>query len=156
MRMVMNDHFDYVLVEASGISEPLPVVAGFLGDEEVMSQIDESVRVDAMITVVDALNFPLDYEKCDSLSERRISLDLEDDRCVSDVLAEQVEFASVILINKVDLVSERDLRRLEAVLHQLNPKARIARATHGVVPMDLLLDTHSFEFEKTSQASGWQ
>jgi G3E family GTPase len=155
-RLVMNDHFDYVLVEASGISEPLPVVAGFLGDEEITSQLDESVRVDAMITVVDALNFPLDYEKCDSLSERRISLDVEDDRSVSDVLAEQVEFANVIVINKVDLVSQQDLRRLEAVLHQLNPKARIASATHGVVPMDLLLDTNSFEFEQATQASGWQ
>ena len=155
-RMVMNDHFDYVLVEASGISEPLPVVAGFLGEEEVASQIDEAVRVDAMITVVDALNFPLDYEKSDALSQRRIALDLEDDRSVSDVLAEQVEFANVIVINKVDLVSEQELRRLEAILHQLNPKARLARATHGVVPMDLLLDTHAFEFEKASQASGWQ
>lgn len=155
-RMVASNQFDYVLVEASGISEPLPVVAGFLSDEEVQGQLDEAVRVDATITVVDALNFPLDYEKCDTLGERRISLDPDDDRSVSDVLAEQVEFANVIVINKVDLVSEQDLRRLEAVLHQLNPKARLVRASHGVVPMELLLDTHSFEFEQASQASGWQ
>ncbi len=155
-RMLLSEQFDYVLVEASGISEPLPVVAGFLGDEEAGDPIEDAVRVDAMITVVDALNFPLDYEKGDSLSERRISLDLEDDRCVADVLAEQVEFANVIVINKVDLVSDQELRRLEAVLHQLNPKARLVRASHGVVPMDLLVDTNAFEFEKASQASGWQ
>jgi G3E family GTPase len=155
-RMVMSEQFDYVLVEASGISEPLPVVAGFLGDEEAADPMDDAVRVDATITVVDALNFPLDYEKGDSLSERRIALDLDDDRCVADVLAEQVEFANVIVINKVDLVSDPELRRLEAVLHQLNPKARLVRASHGVVPMDLLVDTNAFEFEKASQASGWQ
>jgi G3E family GTPase len=155
-RMVTSDQFDYVLVEASGISEPLPVVAGFLGDEELNGQLEELVRVDATITVVDAHNFPLDYEKCDTLGERRISLDPDDDRAVSDVLAEQVEFANVIVINKVDLVGEQELRRLEAILHQLNPKARLVRSTHGVVPMDLLLDTHAFEFEQASQASGWQ
>lgn len=155
-RMVESNQFDYLLVEASGISEPLPVVAGFLSEEELNGQLEEAVRVDATITVVDALNFPLDYEKCDTLGERRISLDPDDDRSVSDVLAEQVEFANVIVINKVDLVSEQELRRLEAILHQLNPKARLVPASHGVVPMDLLLDTHSFEFEQASQASGWQ
>jgi G3E family GTPase len=155
-RMVESNQFDYVLVEASGISEPLPVVAGFLSEEELNGELEETVRVDAMITVVDALNFPLDYEKCDTLGERRISLDPDDDRSVSDVLAEQVEFANVIVINKVDLVSEQDLRRLEAILHQLNPKARIERASHGVVPMETVLDTHAFEFEQASQASGWQ
>jgi G3E family GTPase len=155
-QLTQSNRFDYLLVEATGISEPLPVAAGFLGEDEEGNLLEESVRVDAMITVVDALNFPLDYEKGDALRERRIALDLEDDRSVADVLAEQVEFANVIVINKVDLVGERELRRLEAVLHQLNPKARLVRTSHGVVPMDAVLDTHTFEFEKASQASGWQ
>lgn len=155
-QLVASDQFDYILVEATGISEPLPVAAGFFADDELGNTLDDVVRVDCMITVVDALNFPLDFEKSDTLRDRRIALDPADDRSVSDVLAEQVEFANVIVINKTDLVSELDLRRLEAVLHQLNPKARLIEATHGMVPMETLLDTHAFEFEKASQASGWQ
>ena len=155
-QLVASDQFDYIVVEATGISEPLPVAAGFFADDELGNTLDDVVRVDCMITVVDALNFPLDYEKSDTLRDRRIALDPADDRSVSDVLAEQVEFANVIVINKTDLVSELDLRRLEAVLHQLNPKARLIEATHGMVPMETLLDTHAFEFEKASQASGWQ
>jgi G3E family GTPase len=155
-QLAASEQFDYVLVESTGISEPLPVAAGFFSDEEGGSSLDDIVRVDAMITVVDALNFPLDFEKSDTLSDRRISLDQSDDRSVSDVLAEQVEFANIIVINKTDLVDEVELRRLEAVLHQLNPKARLVRATHGIAPMELLLDTRAFDFEEASQSSGWQ
>src|SRR5689334_12818938 len=155
-QLVSSGQFDYVLVEATGISEPLPVAAGFFADDDVGSALEDQVRVDAMITVVDALNFPLDFEKSDTLRDRRIALDPADDRSVSDVLAEQVEFANIIVINKIDLVAEIDLRRLEAILHQLNPKARLIRATHGMVPMELLLDTQAFDFEEASQSSGWQ
>lgn len=155
-QIASSNQFDYVLVEATGISEPLPVAAGFFTDDEFGNTLDDLVRVDAMITVVDAMNFPLDFEKSDTLRDRRIALDPADDRSISDVLAEQVEFANVIVINKTDLVSDLELRRLEAVLHQLNPKAKLVQATHGMVPMETLLDTHAFEFEKASQASGWQ
>jgi G3E family GTPase len=155
-QLVNSGQFDYVLVEATGISEPLPVAAGFFADDDVGNALEDQVRVDAMITVVDALNFPLDFEKSDTLRDRRIALDPADDRSVSDVLAEQVEFANIIVINKIDLVAEIDLRRLEAILHQLNPKARLIRATHGMVPMELLLDTQAFDFEEASQSSGWQ
>lgn len=155
-QIVESHQFDYVLVEATGISEPLPVAAGFFTDDAEGRALDDIVRVDAMITVVDALNFPLDFEKSETLGERRIALDPSDDRSVSDVLAEQVEFANVIVINKTDLVSELELRRLEALLAQLNPKATLLRATHGILPLEALLDTEAFEFEEASQASGWQ
>jgi G3E family GTPase len=155
-QLAKSDRFDYVLVESTGISEPLPVAAGFFADDEEGNALEDVVRVDAMITVVDALNFPLDFDKSDTLRDRRIALDSADDRSVSDVLAEQVEFANIIVINKTDLVAEVDLRRLEAILHQLNPKARLIRATHGMVPMEMLLDTQAFDFEEASQSSGWQ
>jgi len=155
-RIVESGQFDYIVVEATGISEPLPVAAGFFSDDQEGRTLDEIVRVDAMITVVDALNFPLDYEKGDTLGERRVALDPADDRSVADVLAEQVEFANVIIVNKTDLVDELELRRLEAVLHQLNPKAQLLPTTHGIVPMEAVLDTEAFDFEDASQASGWQ
>ncbi len=151
-----SQHFDYLLIEATGITEPLPVAASFFADDEFGNALDDTVRVDAMITVVDALNFPLDFERGDTLRERRVALDPGDDRAVADVLAEQVEFANVIVINKAELVTPQDLRRLEAVLYQLNPKAKLLESTHGVVPIEALLDTYSFDFEKASQASGWQ
>lgn len=155
-QIAKSDQFDYVLVEATGISEPMPVAAGFFADDEQGNALEDIVRVDATITVVDAHNFPLDYEKSDTLRERRIALDQADDRSVSDVLAEQVEFANIIVINKADLVDEIELRRLEAILHQLNPKAKLVRATHGMVPMEILLDTQTFDFDEASQSSGWQ
>jgi G3E family GTPase len=155
-QLAKSDQFDYVLVESTGISEPLPVAAGFFADDDLGGALEDLVRVDAMITVVDALNFPLDFDKSDTLRDRRIALDPADDRSVSDVLAEQVEFANIIVINKTDLVGEVELRRLEAILHQLNPKAKLLRATHGMVPMETLLDTQAFDFEEASQSSGWQ
>ncbi len=155
-RIAESGHFDYVLVEPTGISEPLPVAAGFFSDDEDGRSLDELVRVDAMITVVDALNFPQDFERSDTLVDRKVALDPADDRSVSDVLAEQVEFANVIVISKTDLVSEVDLRRLEAILHQLNPKAKLVQASHGLVSIEALLDTDAFDFEEASQASGWQ
>jgi G3E family GTPase len=155
-KLAASNEFDYLLIESTGISEPLPVAACFFLDDEFGNTLDDVVRLDTMVTVVDALNFPLDYERADMLRERRVALDESDDRSVSDVLAEQVEFANVIVINKVDLVPERELRRLEAVLHQLNPKAKLLAASHGVIPLDLIVDTHTFDFEKATQASGWQ
>jgi G3E family GTPase len=155
-KLAASNEFDYLLIESTGISEPLPVAATFFLDDEFGNTLDDIVRLDTMVTVVDALNFPLDYEHAATLRERRVALDEADDRSVSDVLAEQVEFANVIVINKVDLVPERDLRRLEAVLHQFNPKAKLLAASHGVIPLDMIVDTHSFDFEKATQASGWQ
>lgn len=154
--LASSNCFDYVLVEATAITEPLPVAAGFFMEDDSGGALEDVVRVDAMITVVDALSFPLDFERGETLRDRRVTLDPADDRAVADVLAEQVEFANVIVINKADLANEQELRRLEAVLQQLNPKAKVVEATHGIVPMEAVLDTHSFDFERVSQASGWQ
>lgn len=147
---------DYILVEATGIAEPLPVAANFISEDEEGLSLESLVKIDAAITVVDALNFPLDYERGDTLEERRIDVASGDDRSVSDVLAEQVEFASILVINKADLVSKEALQKLESLLEQLNPLAKIIVTTHGIAPTSSLLDTNSFEFESVSQASGWQ
>lgn len=151
-----SGEFDYLLIEATGISEPLPIATAFFSEDESDESLESLVEFDSMVTVVDAHNFPIDFESHDTLRERRIALDESDDRSVSDVLAEQVEFANTIVLNKTDLVPEAALRRLEAVLHHLNPEARLIQATHGVVPSEDLIDTRAFDFEKVSQASGWQ
>jgi G3E family GTPase len=155
-RIHASNQFDYLLIEATGISEPLPIASVFFSDDDSETSLESLLDLDSMVTVVDARNFPLDFESRDTLGDRRIALDDNDDRSVSDVLAEQVEFANTIVINKADLVPEEDLRRLEAVLHQLNPEARLISATHGIAPSEAMIDTHAFDFEKVSQASGWQ
>jgi G3E family GTPase len=155
-KLAASNEFDYLLIEATGISEPLPIAAGFFVDDEYGHALDDIARLDTMVTVVDALNFPQDYDRADTLRERRVALDDADDRSVADVLAEQVEFANVIVINKADLVAPHELRRLEAVLEQLNPKAKLLSASHGVIPLDMILETRAFDFEKSTQDSGWQ
>lgn len=154
--LAKSGEIDYILVEATGIAEPLPVAANFFSEDEEGLSLESLVRIDAAITVVDALNFPLDYERSDTLANRRLGVTSGDDRNVSDVLAEQVEFASILVINKSDLVSTEALERLEAILEQLNPDATRIVTTHGIAPVTSLMNTRSFDFETVSQASGWQ
>lgn len=155
-RIHSSNRYDHLVIEATGISEPLPIASAFFSDEDGEGGLQDLIEVDSMITVVDAHNFPLDFDSRDSLRDRRIALDDTDDRSVSDVLAEQVEFANTIVVNKADLSNDLELRRLEAILHQLNPEAHLIRATHGIAPSESLIGTHAFDFERVSQSSGWQ
>ena len=108
-----------------------------------------------MVTVVDAVNFLRDYRSARTLQEEGESLGEDDQRNVVDLLVEQVEFCDVLLISKTDLVSEADLETLTATLRLLNPDARIIPIRHGMVPLDAVLDTGLFDFEKAQQAPGW-
>lgn len=151
-----SGNYDYLLVESSCISEPLSVAANFFSEEEDGAGLEEVVRLDTLVTVVDALNFPRDYERSETLVDRQLALDDADDRCVSDVLAEQVEFADVVIVNKSDRVGDAELKHLAAILAYLNPKARLVLTSHGVAALDILLNTRSFDFESASRAAGWQ
>lgn len=155
-KIAESGSYDYLLVESNCISEPLSVAANFFSEEEEGPGLEEIVRLDTLVTVVDARNFPHDYERSETLVDRQLALDDSDDRCVSDVLAEQVEFADVVMVNKSDRVGETELQRLTAILSYLNPKARLIRTSHGVAALDTLLNTRSFDFESASRAAGWQ
>ncbi|MEP1868482.1 MAG: zinc metallochaperone GTPase ZigA [Paraglaciecola sp.] len=154
-RLAKEKKYDYLVIESTGISEPLPVAETFtFADEDGVSLSDIST-LDTMVTVVDALNFLQDYDQAKSLNEVGESLGEEDERSVADLLVEQVEFADVILISKTDLVSEDELLRLKSILQTLNTEATQIPIKNGKVPVKQVLATGKFNFEKAQQAPGW-
>jgi G3E family GTPase len=147
--------YDYLLIESTGVTAPLPVAEMFTFADERGESLADVARLDTLVTLVDAEHFLDDWQSEDELSTRQLALDEDDQRSVSDLLVEQIEFANVLVLSKLDRVSAEDAERIEALLHQLNPEARIARATHGNLPAEAVLDTGLFAFEELEQAAGW-
>jgi G3E family GTPase len=147
--------FDYLLVESTGISEPLPVAETFTFADDTGESLGEVARLDTLVTVVDAISFRRDFESLDDLSQRGIGLSDEDDRNVVQLLLDQIEFANVLVIAKCDLAEEPQLAELEAMLRQLNPTARIVRAAHGRLPLDEVLNTRRFSEQWAAEHRNW-
>lgn len=154
-RLAREQRFDYLLIESTGISEPLPVAATFTFTDETGNSLSEVARLDTMVTVVDAAKFLDDVRSADDLRDRRLALDNGDERTLSDLLIDQIEFANVIVVNKMDLVSREELFRLGAILEQFNPEAEIVYATHGKVPLHRILNTTIFDMEAAESSAGW-
>lgn len=154
-RLAREGRFDYLLIESTGISEPLPVAETFTFADETGVSLAELARLDTMVTVVDAFNFPQDLCSTDDLRDRNMAADDDDERSVVDLLIDQVEFADVLVLNKIDLVDPDVVDQLEALLRKLNPDARIVRASFGRVPLREILNTGRFNFERAAQAPGW-
>jgi len=154
-RLARERRFDYLLIESTGISEPMPIAETFTFTDEKGQSLSQISRLDTMVTVVDAFNFLRDYRSGDALSERGPTSGEGDDRTVVDLLVEQIEFADVIIINKADLVSSEDRGRLEAILRSLNSRAELIVSEFGKVPLGRVLDTGLFDFDKAAQAPGW-
>jgi G3E family GTPase len=154
-RLAKEGRFDYLLIESTGISEPMPVAETFTFEGEDGRCLNELAQLDTMVTVVDAFNFLRDYRSRDSLQARGESLGEEDQRTVVDLLIEQVEFCDVIVLNKLDLINETERDRLIGILRSLNPRARIEPASFGKVSLDKVLGTGLFDFEQACQAPGW-
>jgi G3E family GTPase len=154
-RLASEGRFDYLLVESTGISEPLPVAETFTFEDATGRCLSEVARLDTMVTVVDAKNFLDDWQSEDDLRTRELALGEDDERSVADLLVEQVEFANVLVLSKLDLVPEEDAERLEGMLRHLNPDARVVRADHGRVALEAVLGTGLFDFEKAAAAPGW-
>lgn len=146
--------FDVIVVESTGIGEPLPIAETFTFTDEHGASLSDVARLDTMVTVVDAFNFLTDWDEAESLNERGLAPE-EDNRTVVDLLVEQVEFADVLVLNKCDLVKPAQLDRLEGVLRKLNPRAKVLRSTKGVVPVSELIETGLFDFEEAREAPGW-
>lgn len=155
-RLASVGRFDYLLIESTGIAEPLPVAETFTFEDEISGKsLSDVARLDTLVTVVDARSFLDDWQGEDDLRARKAALGEDDERTVADLLVEQVEFANVLVLNKIDLVEPREADRLEAMLRHLNPSAKIVRAEHGRVAPSTILDTGLFDFESASQAPGW-
>ncbi|WP_083452248.1 zinc metallochaperone GTPase ZigA [Candidatus Burkholderia verschuerenii] len=154
-RLAHEGRFDHLVIESTGIAEPLPVAETFTFAGEDGRCLGDVARLDTMVTVVDAFHFLRDYGSRDSLQSRGESLGEQDARTVVDLLIDQIEFCNVIVLNKVDLIDEAERERLMAILHTLNPRARIEVAEFGKVPLDRVLDTGLFDFDQAAQAPGW-
>jgi G3E family GTPase len=154
-RLAEEGRFDYLLIESTGVSEPIPVAETFTFEDESGQTLSSVARLDTMVTVVDAFNFLNDYQSLDNLADRNLALNDEDEREVVGLLVEQVEFADVIIINKTDLLTFNKLNKLEGILRSLNSSAKIIRAKRGMVPLAEVLDTKRFDFDRASDAPGW-
>ena len=154
-RLARDGRFDQLVIESTGISEPLPVAETFTFEGEDGRSLCEVARLDTMVTVVDAFNFLRDYSARERLRERGESMGEDDQRTVVDLLVEQIEFCDVLVLNKLDLVSSEERARLLALLRRLNPRARIELAEFGRVALARVLGTGLFDFEAAARAPGW-
>jgi G3E family GTPase len=154
-RLAREGRFDYLLVESTGISEPIPVAQTFTFEDEEGRSLAALARLDTMVTVVDASSFLEEYARADELRERGEALGEEDQRTVTDLLVEQVEFADVIVLNKLDLISDEELAEVTGAIRALNRRARIEHAVRGDVALDRVLGTGLFDYDAAAQAPGW-
>ena len=154
-KLASEGRFDYLVIESTGISEPLPVAETFTFSDENGVSLSEIAKLDTMVTVVDAVNFLRDFDEAKLLQDTNESLGEEDERSVADLLVEQVEFADLVLITKTDLINSTELERLIAILKTLNTNSRIIPIKHGRVSIDEVINTGLFNFERAQQAPGW-
>lgn len=155
-KLAKAGNIDYILIESTGISEPVPVAQTFSYiDEEMGIDLTAFCRLDTMVTVVDANRFWHDFESGDSLLERKEEAMEGDDREIADLLIDQIEFCNVLILNKCDLVEETDIEKLEKTLKALQPEATIVRAVKGQVAPETILNTGLFDFDKVSESVGW-
>ncbi|MGH6858800.1 MAG: GTP-binding protein, partial [Phyllobacterium sp.] len=154
-RLAQQGRFDHLLIESTGISEPLPVASTFDFRDENGNSLADMARLDTMVTVVDAANLLNDYTSSDFLRDRGESLGEGDDRTLVDLLVDQIEFADVIVLNKISSASlyDRDLAR--KIIRALNPDARLVEADFARVPLAEILDTGLFDFEKAQEHPLW-
>lgn len=156
-KLALEKRFDYLLIESSGISEPLPVAQTFsFVDEEKGIDLSRFSRLDTLVTVVDALNFPKDFGSADTVYSKRMNEDEEDQRSIVNLLTDQVEFANVILLNKTDLVSPQQAGELKAILQKLNPKAKIIYTDHGKISPEEILNTGLYDALELENTEAWQ
>ena len=153
--LAREGRFDYLVIESTGIAEPMPVAETFTFTDEEGQSLGDLARLDTMVTMVDAGAFMGEWEEATELKARGLAAGDEDERTIVDLLVDQVEFANVIIINKVDRSTPEALGHLEGLLQQLNPDAHILRCSQGRVPLTSVLNTGLFDLERASRAPGW-
>jgi len=154
-KLAAEGRFDYLLIESTGIGEPMPVAATFDFTNEDGDSLNDVARIDTMVTVVDAFNLLRDYSSKDLLAQRGETAGEDDNRSLATLLMEQIEFADVVVVNKIDLVDEQRRSEVAGVIKALNPVAEIVYADHGAVPLRSILGTGKFDLERASAMPGW-
>lgn len=155
-KLAKEDRFDYLIIESSGISEPIPVAQTFnYVDEHLGIDLQKFSKLDTMVTVVDCFNFKKDFGTNEHLRDRNWVDDQTDNRTIVNLLTDQIEFANVIILNKTDLVSAEDLKLIRAVIRKLNPGAKQIESIHGQVELHEIINTNLFDVEESAQGAGW-
>ncbi|NRA57624.1 MAG: GTP-binding protein [Phycisphaerales bacterium] len=154
-RLARQGKFDYLLIESTGISEPLPVAQTFTFEDEAGNSLAKLSKLDTMVTVVDASTFRSEFQQSDGLKDREMGLGEEDERTITDLLTDQVEFADVILVNKCDLVSEEELRAVEATIRSLNADAKMIRTTNSQIDIHEIIGTDRFDMQAAMGSAQW-
>ena len=155
-KLAKEDRFDYLLIESTGISEPIPVAQTFsFESEDGAIDLSKFSYVDTMVTVVDAFNFMKDFSSSQFLKDRDLT-DIEgDERTIVNLITDQIEFANVILLNKTDLVSQSEVKNLEDIITKLNPKAQVIKTEYSRVDINEVVGTGRFDFEEAESSAGW-
>lgn len=155
-KLALENRFDYLLIESTGISEPVPVAHTFnFVDEQASIDLSKFATLDTMVTVVDCFNFFKDYVSNEKLLDRHLTDDVSDRRLIVNLLTDQIEFANVIVLNKTDLINASDLGLLKAYIAKLNPEATLLESEYGKVSPMKILNTGLFDFDRASQSAGW-
>ncbi|WP_411823117.1 zinc metallochaperone GTPase ZigA [Leptospira sp. 'Mane'] len=153
--LAKSGKFDYILIESTGVSEPLPIAETFTFEDESGTSLSQIAELDTMVTVVDGVNFLKDFSSTESLKDRNLEAAKEDERDLVDLLVEQVEFANVIILNKWSMLNQKNQTKLLSVLKSLNSDAEIIPADYSKVSLEKLLNTKQFNFEKAVQFPLW-
>lgn len=154
-RLAKEGRFDYLLIETTGISEPLPIAETFTFADDDGISLGDVAQLDTMVTVVDGYNFLKDYSSQDMLAARGESLGEEDERTVVDLLVDQIEFCDVLVLNKTDLMTPAEIGQLVGILKTLNPRAQLVHSSFGKVPLERIMHTGLFDFDQAADAPGW-
>ena len=154
-KLANEGRFDYLLIESTGISEPMPVAETFTFEDREGNSLANLAELDTMVTVVDAGNFFKDFGSWDDLNDRKLGLSEDDDRNIVDLLVDQIEFANVIIVNKIDLLSPYELEQLEQIIRRLNPNAEILRSRESRVPLEEVMGTGRFALREAESSPGW-
>lgn len=154
-KLAKENRFDYLLIESTGISEPVPIAQTFsFVDEQSGIDLSRWATIDCMVTVVDAFNFARDFGSMDTVASRQLNED-QDQRTIVNLLTDQIEFADVIILNKTDLVALPKLKELHAIIKALNPGARIIESSFSKVDISQIVNTGLFDYRQAEQNAGW-
>jgi len=154
-KLAREGKFDHLVIESTGVSEPMPVAETFTFEDENGQSLGDIAQIDTMVTVVDAPNFLRDYSSTESLGDRDQALGEEDERTIVDLLSDQIDFADVILVNKTDLVSEQELITVHGMIRALNPQAVIHDTQESQVPLSAVIGTGLYDPDRASKHEGW-
>lgn len=154
-KLALAQSFDYLVIESTGISEPIPVAETFTFEDETGVSLSQFAELDTMVTVIDGFNFFNDYMEAVDLKERNMATGEDDERTITDLLISQIEFANVLVINKLDLITDENKSLLRGILTKLNPTAKIIEATQSRIDLKEILNTKLFNFEEAMNNPGW-